>query len=205
MPAVLYGKKQSSIPISISYRDFLKVWKKAGESAVVTLKEKDGKTFDALIHDVDIDPVTGSPRHADFYVFEAGHRVRVSVPLEFVGVAPGVKDHGGLLVKVLHEFKVEAMPKDLPVQLEVDISKLEAIGNQLLAKDIAMPAGVTALESPDEITALVAEPKKEKEEAPAEPVDLSAIEVEKKGKEKEGEEETAPGKASGEVAKKAEK
>ncbi len=187
LPAVFYGKKADSTPISILKTDFLKVWKKAGESTVVTLKRAEGDV-DALIHDVDFDPVTGNPRHADFYVFEKGHKLEVSVPLEFIGVALGVKDHGGMLVKVLHELKIKALPANLPHQIEVDISALDAIGSQLFARDIKLPSGVDLAENGDEVVALVSEPKEEEvEEAP--PVDLSAIEVEKKGKEKNASEE----------------
>ncbi len=186
MPAVFYGKKEESTPISIPQAAFLKAFKEAGESTVVTLKHEEG-SVDTLIHDVDFDPVTGTPRHADFYVFEKGHKLEIDVPLEFVGVAPGVKDLGGLLVKVLHELKIEALPTNLPHQIEVDISSLLEIGSQILAKDLKLPEGVTLLDGEDEVVALVAAPKEEEEEEVA-PVDLSAIEVEKKGKEKTAEE-----------------
>jgi|SRR3989344_3298370 len=186
IPAVYYGKKEKSTPIVVSFSEFLKVWKEAGESTVVTLKGE-GFNLESLIHDIDFDPVSGKPRHADFYVFEKDKKLEVSVPLEFIGIAPAVKDMGGVFVKVLHEVEVEALPKDLPHKIEVDISILTEIGSQILAKDINMPSGVTLLVNPDEVMALVAEPKKE-EEPEAVPVDLSAIEVEKKGKEaKEGE------------------
>ncbi len=186
IPAVFYGKKEKSTPISVPAIQFLKVWKEGGESSVITLKRSEGDV-EALIHDVDFDPVSGNPRHADFYVFEKGHKLEVSVPLEFIGVPPGVKDLGGLLVKVLHEVKVEAIPKDLPQNLEVDVSSLAEIGSQLLAKDIKLPAGVTLAINEEEVVALIAAPKEEEEEEAA-PVDLSAIEVEKKGKEKNAEE-----------------
>ena len=67
MPAVFYGKKTESTPISVVQKDFIKVWKTAGESDVVTLKGD--KNVDVLIHDVDFDPVTDTPLHVDFYVF----------------------------------------------------------------------------------------------------------------------------------------
>src|SRR4051812_31851908 len=91
MPAVFYGKKTASTPITLSHKDFLKVWHKAGESGVVSIKTPAG-TVDTLIHSVDLDPVTDIPRHVDFYVFEKGKKLEVSVPLEFVGVSPAVKD-----------------------------------------------------------------------------------------------------------------
>ena len=186
VPAVFYGKKEESTPITISSVQFQKVLKEAGESTVITLKRSEGDV-EALIHDVDFDPVTGNPIHVDFYVFEKGQKLTLDVALEYIGVSAGVKDFGGLLVKVLHEIKIEAMPKDLPSQIEVDISPLTTIGSQILAKDLVLPAGVTLVENPDEVVALVSAPKEEKEEDAA-PIDLSAIEVEKKGKEKNAEE-----------------
>ena len=190
IPAGFYGKKEVSTPISIPKIDFLKVWKEAGESSVITLEMPDGNK-ESLIQDVDLDPVTGSPRHADFYVFEKGHKVEVELPLEFTGVSPAVKDLGGMLVKVLHELKVEAMPKDLPHNIIIDISSLANFGDQILAKDIALPTGVELKEHSEEVVALVSAPREEKEEEVA-PIDLSTIEVEKKGKDEEESEAGEP-------------
>lgn len=183
IPAVFYGKKEASTAISIPKIDFLKVWKKAGESSVVTLETPEGNK-ESLIQDVDLDPITGIPRHADFYIFEKGHKVEVKLPIEFVGSSMAVKDLGGMLVKVLHELKVEAMPKNLPYNIIIDISSLVNFGDQILAKDIVLPTGVELKEHPEEVIALVSAPREEKEEEVA-PVDLSTIEVEKKGKEEE--------------------
>lgn len=195
MPAVFYGKKEASTPISLSQVDFLKIWKEAGESTVVTLETPEGPK-ESLIHDVDLDPVKGQPRHADFYVFEKGHKVKVALPIEFEGVSPAVKDLGGTLVKVLHELKVEALPKDLPPHVVIDVSTLASFGDQILAGDIKLPSEVTLEETPEEVVITVAAPREEKEEEAA-PIDLSSIEVEKKGKEEEGSEGEAP---SGETA-----
>jgi len=192
IPAVFYGRKEASTPISLSEVDFMKVWKEAGESSVVVLQGM-GDEHDALIHDIDLDPVTGKVRHADFYVIEKGKKVQVGMPIEFIGVAPAVKDLGGTLVKVLHEVEIEAMPKDLPHNLTVDISLLVDFDAQIKAGDIKLPAGVTLITAADEVVVLASVAKEEPEE-PAAPVDLSTIEVAKKGKEaKEGEEGEAEG------------
>ncbi|HRH25736.1 MAG TPA: 50S ribosomal protein L25 [Parcubacteria group bacterium] len=191
LPAVFYGKKEASTPISVSKIDFLKAWKEAGESTVINLETPNG-VVESLIHDVDFDPVTGNPRHADFYVFEKGHKVKIDIPLEFVGVSAAVKDLGGILVKVMHEVKVEAMPKDLPHNIEVDISSLLTFDSQILAKDLNLPTGVELIENGEEVVALVSAPREEKEEE-SKPIDLAAIEVEKKGKE---ETEEAPAEES---------
>lgn len=199
IPAVFYGKKEASTPITLKQTEFAKVWKEAGESTVVTIETPNGSK-DSLIHEVKLDPVSGIPTHADFYVFEAGHKVEVALPIEFAGVSPAVKDLGGTLVKVLHELEIEAVPKDLPHNIVIDISTLVAFGDQILAKDIQLPKGVELKVNPDEVIVLVAAPREEKEEEVA-PMDLSAIEVEKKGKEEaEGEavEGAAPAEAKAE-------
>lgn len=178
-PAVFYGHKKEATPIQTNKADFLKVWKNAGESTVVKISMPEGDV-EALIHDVDLNPVTGEPRHADFYVFEKGHKIEIAVPIEFVGESPAVKELGGSLMKILHEIKIKADPSNLPHQIEVDISSISQLEGQVLAKEIKLPTGVELIENSDEVVVTVATPKAEKvEEAP---VDLSSIEVEKKGK-----------------------
>lgn len=187
MPAVFYGPKQASTPVSIKTVDFLKTWKKAGESSVIILKLKNNDEHEVLIHEVDVHPVSGAPRHADFYVIEKGKKLEVSVPFIFEGISPAVKDKGGILVKVRREIKVEAAPKDLPHEIKIDISSLIEITDVITAKNIRLPSGVTTKIGPDEVIASIAMIKEEVEEAPA-TIDMSAIEVEAKGKEpKEGE------------------
>lgn len=181
IPAVYYGKAETSTSITIVRTDFIKVWREAGESAVVTLLLPDGPK-DSLIHEVDLDPVSGVPRHVDFYVFEKGHKVTVSIPLEFIGTSRAIKDFGGTLVQVMHELKVEAVPKDLPQSIPVELSSLVNFGDQILAKSISLPAGVQLRVSDDEVVATVSAPRNEKEEDVT-TFDLSSIEVEKKGKE----------------------
>ncbi|MDQ3232139.1 MAG: 50S ribosomal protein L25, partial [Pseudobdellovibrionaceae bacterium] len=138
----------------------------------------------SLLHEIDIDPVSGTPRHADFYVFEKGAKVKVEVPVEFEGVSPAVKDLGGTLVKVLHALEVEAMPKDLPHEIIIDISSLATFESQITVADVKLPSGVVAVQAPEEVVALVSAPREEVEEESA-PIDLDSIEVEKKGKTEE--------------------
>ncbi len=182
MPAVFYGKKTASTPITLLRKDFIKVWETAGESGVVSIKMPAG-SVETLIHAVDVDPVTDIPRHADFYVFEKGKKREVSVPIEFVGVAPALKDLGGSLTKVLHELKISADPQHIPHSIKVDISALVDFHSTVVASEAQLPPGVDLLEQPNQVVASAAAPKEEEVEAA--PVDLSTIEVEKKGKKEE--------------------
>lgn len=189
IPAVFYGRKQESTDISIKTTEFNKVFAQAGESTVVTLKGDFG-THDAMIHEVDRDPITGVTRHADFYVIEKDKKIKVHVPVEFEGVSPAVKELGGILVKVVHEIEIEALPGNLPHAIHVDISALVDFDSNISAGDLKLPSGVTLATKPEEIVASIAKPKEEEENTA--PIDISSIEVEKKGKDaKEGAEEAA--------------
>jgi len=191
MPAVCYGHKKEALPIQIKKNDFIKAWKNAGESTVIKLIIPTG-SIEVLIHDIDFDPITNEPRHADFYIFEKGHKVEVAVPIEFIGISPAVKDFGGVLMKIMHEIKIEAEPNNLPHQIDVDISSITELEGQIQAKNIVLPKGVSLAENPEEVVVTVATPKAEKKEEEETPADLSQIEVEKKGKkEEEGSEEVA--------------
>jgi len=180
MPAVFYGNKVSATTISVDTTEFLKVWREAGESSVITLDTPTGAK-DVLIQDVQTDPVKGMPVHADFYVIDKDKKITVTVPLEFEGISPAVKELNGTLVKVMHEIEIEVLPKDLPHSLKVDISKLVDFESRIKVSDIALPQSAVPTDGADEIVALIAE-QKEEEEASAEAIDMSAIEVEKKGK-----------------------
>lgn len=184
MPAVVYGHKQESLPVSLSIAEFAKILRDSGESVVLDLEGLD-KPMQVLIHDVDRDPISNLPRHADFYAIEKGAKVEVSVPLSFVGESFAVKT-GANLVKVMHELNVEASPKDLPQEIEIDISLLAAIGDQINVKDVVLPKGVVAQDDPEEVIAIAQAVEVEEETETAAP-DMSAIEVEKKGKQEEDE------------------
>ena len=183
MAAVYYGRKEESTPIEVSKSEFKKLFRKAGESTVVVLDDG-AKQLEALIHEVDMDPVRDEPRHADFLILEKGRKVEVSVPLNFIGESPAVKS-GLILVKVMYELEIEAEPKNLPHEIDVDISSLVDEHSKIAISDLTLPVGVESVEDATEVIASISIPK---EEVVEEAVDLSTIEVEKKGKaEVEGE------------------
>jgi len=183
IPAVFYGAKNEAISIAVNAKDFMRIWKEAGESSMVILDTSKGK-LSTLIHDIQFDPVTDEPRHADFYVVDKDKETEVTVPLLFEGVAPAVKELGGVLIKVMHEVEVRALPQNLPHDIKIDLSELADMESKILIKDLVLPEGVTATAQADEVVALV-EAAREEEEAAAETVDMSSIEVEKKGKKEE--------------------
>lgn len=185
VPAVFYGFKRETTPIVVKKIDFTKIFKEVGETNTLTLETPSG-SFDALVHDIQHDPVTNEPIHIDFLAVDMTKEIEVDVPLEFVGESAAAKG-GGVLVKSLHEVKVSALPKNVPHGISVDLSALATMDSVITLKDIALPAGVTLVDDAETVVASMTVAKDEPIESA--PIDLSSIEVEAKGKK---DEEAAP-------------
>jgi len=187
IPAVFYGSEKVTTSISIPVIEFKKIWREAGESSAVKISIDDNN-IDVLIHEVQVHPVTEEPIHVDFLVIDMNKKIKINVPLEYIGISNAVKNGLGNLVKVLHEIEIEALPKNLPHAIHVDITSLATLESQITVADLVLSKGVVAITDLADIVASITAMVEEKEEEA--PVDLSAIEVEKKGK-KEEEGETA--------------
>jgi large subunit ribosomal protein L25 len=195
MPAIVYGPKQEAMPISIGLLAFKRMIRENGESSVIDLTGL-GSPMQVLIHEVDRDPVTSSPRHADFYAIEKGAKVEVAIPLSFIGESAAVKA-GASMVTVMHELEVSADASKLPHEIEVDITALENVGDKIHVSDIKLPSGVTTPVDGEEVIVLVQEVAVETEEDSAAP-DMDAIGVEQKGKGEDGDEDASTEEAAAE-------
>lgn len=179
VPAVVYGPKHKTEMLSIDERSFVKMLKEAGESTIVTLRGL-STDIDVLVYDVAFDPQKGSYTHVDFYAVDKERVLTTEVPFEFVGEAPAAKQ-GGVLTKVLHGIEVTCKPQDLPQHIVVDVSALVDFETQIHVRDLEVPKNVTIENDGDDVVVLVQAVKEEAEE-PVATLDMSAIEVEKKGK-----------------------
>jgi len=126
LPANLFGKKVKSISLQVPQKEFSTVFAKAGETGLVELSW-DHEKRPVLIHNVQYHPVTSSPLHVDFYQVDLKEKVTAKVPIDIIGDAPAVKDKLGVLLNILSEVEVEALPADLVDKIEVDVSKLAAV------------------------------------------------------------------------------
>lgn len=177
LPAVVYGEGMESESLSISYRDFEKVYKEAGESTLIKLDVAQ-KPYNVLIYDVKHDPITGRPIHADFYAVSMDKEIKTKVSVEFFGESPAVKNEGGILVRVMQEVEVEALPQNLPHSIRIDISPLVKFEDRIFIKDLLLPNGVKTLAGHDEVVALVEPPRSEDEIAKlAETAEAAPVEV----------------------------
>lgn len=146
VPAILYGPKRTTVPISVSAVEFgRKLAHLEGTHLVRLISDTgDGDLHDrvVLMREMQEHPVTGAILHVDFYEVDLTARITVSVPLHFVGRAAGVVA-GGILQPVMREVAVECLPTEIPEFLEIDVSPL-GIHDALHVRDIRLPQGVTA-------------------------------------------------------------
>jgi large subunit ribosomal protein L25 len=190
VPAILYGPEISpSIPLQVKKEELEEIVKKIGSSSMINLNFE-GKKYSVLIHEIQRDPITDEIIHVDFFQPSLKEEIEAKVPLVFEGVAPAVKELGGTLVKNVSEIEVKCLPKNLPKEIKVDISKLKTFEDAIFVKDLKVPPKVKILRNPDDILAFVAKPEKIEEEL-AKPIEekIEEIEVIKKEKPKETEEE----------------
>ena len=184
LPAVLYGRGIETAPLFVSLKDFKKIWKEAGESTIINLESgNDKKPTSVIIHEVSVDPVKDELLHVDFYKVEMNKPIRAMITLVFEGVSPAVKELGEVLIKILREIEIEALPKNLPHEIKVDISKLAELGSQISICDLKIADGVKIISKKEEIVAIAEAPKEEKTEEAT--MTIADIEVEKKGKKEE--------------------
>ncbi|MBI2035658.1 MAG: 50S ribosomal protein L25 [Candidatus Liptonbacteria bacterium] len=178
IPAELYGRGIENAHLAVSAKEFSKALKEAGESTVLTVNI-DGDKRPVLIYDIDRDPVRDTVTHVDFYQVRMDEKIKTRVPLEFIGIAPGVKEKNGILVKAMHELEVEALPGDLPHKLEVDMAGLVDIGSSFYVRDLAPIKGVEFLADQETVIASInAKVTEEEEAAMAAPATIDEVKVE---------------------------
>ena len=186
IPAVVYGPGVKNANIEVEEKDFIKVFKKAGESSLVELIIDEKEKRPVLINEIQKNPVTDKIIHVDFFQASLKEEVQVAIPLVFEGVALAEKDLGGTLNKNFLEVEVKALPQNLPQQIKVSIDGLKTFEDHILVKDLIIPANVQILKNPDEIVASVLPAQKVDEEL-AKEITENIEDIEKVAKEKKEE------------------
>lgn len=159
VPAVIHDHGKTSMVVMAPVLDMTKVYQAAGKHHPVNLK-LGNKTHLAIIKDVDFDPKKHQVRHVVFNAIAQDQKVETEVPVTLVGEIPAVKA-GLMLITNMDTVEVEALPKDLVDELEVDATTLVEIGDKVTVGDIKVPNGVTILTEPDHPIATIEETKEQ--------------------------------------------
>jgi len=167
IPAVIYGKLNPPQSLEINSLDIRDVIHgAASENVLLNLTvQGDAKPNRlAIIQEIQHHVLSNQLLHLDLHEVAENEKVILTVPVDSVGEALGVKTGGGTLEHVLFKLKVRALPKDLPESLVVDVSHLE-IGQAIHIGDIKPPPGVEILGDKHISVLAVAAPISEAQEA----------------------------------------
>jgi len=194
IPAVLYGSGMDPVPLILMKEDIFAILKsESGENTIFKVSFK-SETRNAMIKDIQTDPVSDELLHTDLIQIALDKTIRVSVSVVLKGEAVGVKTEGGFVDFITREVEVECLPKDIPENIQIDITELHLHQSVKIA-DIAAIEGVKFLSDPHGVIVLVEAPTKE-EEVVAEEVEegVEAAEEPEVLRPAKAGEETEPGK-----------
>ena len=163
VPAVIYGGKLKSLPISLDKRETTNILNKVSGSTILTV-DIEGEEHAALVREIQQDYIKGELLHVDFLAVSLKEKLRTNVSVSLVGVAPVLEEYSALIVSGLDQIEVECFPQDLPEVIEVDVSILEELGAAIYLKDIATIENVEFLSDPEELIAVASSIKEEVEE-----------------------------------------
>ncbi len=154
IPAVLYGAQKAGDPpapeqVTVDPKPFMRILhSKSGLNTLITLKLQGAADTRVLVKNVQLDPISHHPLHADFYRVNMDRKIQVTVPVTLKGESRGVKQDGGVLDFVHREIEVEVLPGNIPDSIEVDVTDL-GIGDSVHVRDLAGNAAWTPISDPD--------------------------------------------------------
>ena len=167
VPGIVYGGKGGNIAVAVDPKALQKVLRsEAGRNTILKLDIAGTGATNAILKDLQVDPIKDSLLHADFYRIAMDVAIRVTVPINIRGEARGVKVDGGILELITREIEVECLPGDIPERIDVDVSDL-GLNGALRVSDLPANAKVKILESPDQVVVHVVSIKEEEAPAPA--------------------------------------
>jgi len=193
LPGVIYGRHIEAFPIQMDAHDASLILDKLTASSLITI-DVDGEKFNVLMRDRQRDVIFGDLLHVDFLVVSLTEKLRATVELKLVGEAPVADNPEVVVTQVLNAIEIEALPQDLPEVIEVDISTLETVDDEITVADLNLGEDIAILTDPNETIVSVGyvaqEEVAEEEEAEelAEPKVVERGKKEAAGEEAEGEE-----------------
>jgi large subunit ribosomal protein L25 len=140
IPAIFYGKGINPEAIAVNSKNFVSIIEANGENVVIDLNFKDRKRA-AIVKSLDRDILTQHLIHIDFHAISLEDKIEVLVPVHIDGVADGVKNFGGVMEFIVREVKVEALPRNIPQKIGVDVKAL-GVGQRITVADLPELDGV---------------------------------------------------------------
>lgn len=158
IPAVIYGRKKDNINIYVKNNEYEKSLRSEFlRNTILKIEIENGESEYVVTYDLQRNVVNRAITHIDFLRVAQNEKVKLNVPIHFIGVAPGTKK-GGLLIKKMKFVLVECIPSKLPATVNIDLTKLD-VGQFIAVKDIPQDE-FAILSDPDNSIVRVEEPKR---------------------------------------------
>jgi len=187
VPCILYGRTIESTPLQIPIAALNKLIYR--RTAPVAEVQMDGESWNCILKDYDLHPLTDRPLHADFQALEEGDTVTLTVPVHYAGIPVG-QQNGGDTQQIARELTISVLPENIPSQIEVDITDLE-IGDSIHVYDLDVGYEIKTPQNQTLVTVVAPQietaPTTEEEEAEEE--ELAEEEMAEEGEAVEGAEE----------------
>ncbi len=161
VPASVSGKQVTPVSIAIDEKELRQLLREHA-SEVLEMELPQQGLQHVVVQDVQRDKLVSSKLlHVDFHQISMNEPIKMAVPIEWVGDAPGVSV-SGIMTPLLNELELRALPGELPASIQVDVSSLE-IGDKLLVADLPLPSGVECLLHPDTVVVTIIHVKPQSE------------------------------------------
>ncbi len=160
LPANVFGTDFKSQAITVKYPEFTHVYKIVHETGIVYLKLGE-KEIPALVKHIQRHPLDSSVLHVDFRKIDLTKKIVTEVPVALVGVSEAVAQKGGVLLTQSAHLEVEALPQDIPASIEVDISVIKELGEDIKVSALPKSGKYTVTTDPEKVIVSVTAHKEE--------------------------------------------
>ena len=186
IPVHLYGPDADSRSLQCQSHKLIQVLSLAGGNTAieVTIQGESGSKL-AFAREIQWEPMRDTILHVDLLLADINRPVTAQVPIVLIGESAGARSVSGSIVHQLRQLDVQALPLEMPGQIELDLTVLAEAEDVIRVGDIVLAGNVTVLTDSEELVVRIELPRAE--------VEVEAVEVEE-GEEVEasGEEDSSP-------------
>lgn len=144
----IVGKGVESISIAVKKDEFLRTIKKVGRNAVFKLVVSDSEGYTVMAKEINVEPIKNEISHLNFQIVSLSEKIKQDVAIKIIG-AELLESKRLLISSSLDTVLVEGLPQDIPEEIEIDVSNLEA-GESIQFSDVKLPKGITSSLDPEQ-------------------------------------------------------
>jgi len=170
-PTHLFGHDVSSLALQCDTAKLQRIIAQTGRTRPINLEiEGDKRPRTVFIREIQRDELTRQLLHVDFFQVKKTEKIKVDIPIVFVGEAPAMKEKENILTHGVTSLAIECLPGEVPPQIEVDLSHLEEVEQAIYVRDITLSPDITVMTEPDQLMVKVSKARVERVEEVVEEV-----------------------------------